>query len=174
MYTLNPDEKTTPVMIYSHDSLVRGEVITKEGVRVSSWLRTQGMPEFMYVLKAQVLFFGSGSIKNTTYSEIFVPTATVIGFHLLPPAADPLDYMEDEKNRILEPVTAHVGSFLFKGKLRISSQTGLYTSLESGRAVWLSLYDVEITNPYLPQMPAMHVNLILMNPKQVSFGVEAH
>jgi hypothetical protein len=173
MYTLTPEEKTTPVMIYTHDTLVRGEVITKENVRVSSWLRTQGMPEFMHVLKAQVLYFGSGSIKSTTYPEIYVSTATIIGFHLLPPAQDPLDYTEDEKNRILEPVTAHVGSFLFKGKLRISSQTGLSTSLESGRAVWLSIYEVEVTNPYLPQMPPMHVNLILMNPKQVNFAIEA-
>jgi len=32
MYTLKPDEKTTPVMVYTRQSVVRGEVVTKQSV----------------------------------------------------------------------------------------------------------------------------------------------
>ena len=58
MYVLRPDEKTTPVMIYTRDSLVRGEVVTKQSVlRVNIWLRTDGAPKYMHVLKPQVIVF---------------------------------------------------------------------------------------------------------------------
>jgi hypothetical protein len=172
MYALTPDEKATLVMIYTQDMFVRGEVVTKETVRLNAWLRTEGMPEYMHLLRPQVIFFGGGSIKSASYPEIYVPTATVIGFHIAPPNAEGVDYAEDEKNRAMEPVTALVGSFFFKGKLRISAQTGIGSSLEASRSQWLSIYEVEVTCPYLPQMPAMNVELIIMNPKQVSFALE--
>ena len=172
MYTLTADEKASMVMIYTQNSFVRGEVVTRQTVRINSWLRTQGMPEYIHLLRAQVLIFGSGSIKSLNYPEIYVPTATVIGFHLVPPLTDALDYSEDEKNRAMQAVTALVGTFVFKGKLRISSQTGIGPSLESSRLQWMSIYDVEVSNSYLPQMPTLSVPLILMNPKQISFGLE--
>jgi hypothetical protein len=43
MTDLSPDEKSTLVMIYTQNMLVRGEVVTRQGVRVSTWLRTQGV-----------------------------------------------------------------------------------------------------------------------------------
>lgn len=171
MTTLAPDEKSATVMVYTSDLLVRGEVITKTNIRVSTWLRTQGMPEYLHVLKPQVLVFGSGGIKTLAYQEIFVPTAMVLAFHLAPPAVDPMDYAEDEKNRALAQVIAHIGTFLFKGTLRVSAQTGLASSLEASRTAWLSIYQSEVTNPYLSQMPALQVPLALVNPKQISFAV---
>jgi hypothetical protein len=172
MYTLTPDEKASMVMIYTRDTFVRGEVVTRQTVRINSWLRTQGMPEYIHLLRPQVLIFGSNAIKSLSYAEIYVPTATVIGFHLVPPLTDDLDYEADEKNRAMQPVTVLVGSFHFKGKMRISSQTGIGPSLESSRLQWMSIYDVEVSNPYLPQMPVLTVPLILLNPKQVSFSLE--
>jgi len=172
MYTLTADEKATMVMVYTRDLFVRGEAVTKQSVRLNNWLRTEGMPEYIHLLRAQVIFLGGSAIKSASYPEIYVPTASVIGFHLAPPITDGVDYSEDEKNRAMLPVTALVGSFQFKGKLRISSQTGIGASLESSRSQWMSIYDVEVTNPNLPQMPVVSVPLILMNPKQVDFALE--
>ena len=42
--------------------------------------------------------------------------------------------------------------------------------LESAVVSWMSIYDVSITNPYLPQMPALQVPMVLVNPNHVSFG----
>jgi hypothetical protein len=172
MYTPTADEKTTTVMAYTQNLFVRGDAVTKQTVRINSWLRTQGMPEYIYMLRAQVLVLGGAAPKSLSYPEVYLPTATVIGFHLAPPASEPLDYAEDEKNRTMAPVVALVGTFLFKGKLRVSAQTGLGPSLESSRSQWASIYDVEVTNPNLPQMPALAVPLILINPRQVTFVTE--
>jgi hypothetical protein len=60
-----------------------------------------------------------------------------------------------------------------KGAIRISTQTEMGASLEVARVAWMSLYDVEITNPHL-QMPPMHVPMTLISPLHVAFGVTAH
>lgn len=171
MYILKPDEKTTPVMMYSADRLVRGEVVTKESVlRVNIWLRTDGAPKYMHVLKPQVLVFGGSPPKALSYSEIYFPTSQLIGFHTLPPTDEPLDYEATEANRMMQDVEVIVGTFLMKGKIRISTQTEMGTSLEMARVSWMSLYEAEITNTYLPQMPPLHVPMVLLNPFLVAFA----
>jgi hypothetical protein len=64
-----------------------------------------------------------------------------------------------------------VGTFVMKAKIRISTQAELTTSLETARATWMSVYDVWVTNPYLPQMPALQVPMMLVNPNHVAFGL---
>ncbi len=171
MYILRPDEKTTPVMLYTHDTLVRGEAVTKQNVlRLNIWLRTDGAPKYIHLLKAQALVFGGGATKTLSYSELYFPTLRVIGFHTLPPTEEPLDYDPDEANRVMEYVEVLLGTFVIKGKIRISTQTEAGVSLEFARVDWMSLYEVEITNPYLPQMPPLHVPMVLVNANHVALG----
>ncbi len=172
MYTLRPDEKTTPVMLYSQTSFVRGEVVTKQTVsRVNIWLRTDGAPKYMHLLKAQALVFGGNLVKAQSFSETYFPTSQLIAFHTLPPADEPLDYEAAEANRMMQDVEALVGTFMMKGKIRISTQSDIGSSLEMARIAWMSLYEVEIANPYLPQMPALHVPMVLVNPAHVAFAI---
>ncbi len=173
MYTLAAGEKATLVMAYTDTLLIRGEVVTTENIRVNTWLRTAGVPEFMHILRAQVLLFGAGSVKTLSYVELFLPVSKIIAFHPVLPADNAPDYDENEKNRVLVPVTGIAGTFICKSKLRISSLSGLSTSIEMAHNSWTSLYEVEISNPYLAQMPPMHIPMILINPKHVSLGLES-
>lgn len=171
MYILRPDEKTSLVMLYSMHSVVRGEAVVKQNVpRVNIWLRTDGAPRYIHILKPQVLVFGGGPVKTLTYSELYFPTSQVIAFHALPPTDEPLDYDPNEADRKMEPVDLLVGTFVMKGQIRISTHTEVDNTLESARVSWMSVYDVSITNPYLPQMPALQVPMVLANPSHVSFG----
>jgi hypothetical protein len=175
MYILRPDERTTPVMLYTKESVVRGEVVTKESVlRINIWLRTDGAPKYMHLLKPQVIVFGGTPVKALTYSEIYFPTAELIAFHTLPPADEPLDYDPDEINRMMESVDVIVGTFVMKGKIRISTQTEVGVSLEVARVSWMSIYDATIANPYLPQMPPIQAPMVLVNPNHVAYGVNDH
>ena len=173
MTNLSPDEKSTLVMTYTQNMLVRGEVVTRSGIRVSTWLRTQGVPEYIHLFKPTVLHFGSGVVKALTYTEVFVPVSTVIAFHLVPPVTEELDYAADETNRIMVPVTALPGTFQFKGYFRIATKATLSNSIELAHSDWSSIYNVDVTNPSMPQMQPIHVPMILMNPKQVSLAIEA-
>lgn len=172
MYVLRPDEKITPVMLYTHDTLVRGDAVSKQSVlRVNIWLRTDGAPKYIHVLKPQVIVFGGTPVKPLSFAEIYFPTSQMIGFHTLPPTDEPLDYDPNEANRVMQDVQVLMGSFVVKGKIRISAQTEVSTSLEVARITWMSIYDVEIANPYLPQMPPMRVPMMLVNPERVAFGL---
>ena len=172
MYILRPDEKTTPVMLYTMESVVRGEVITKENVqRINIWLRMDGVPKYMHLLRAQVVVFGGGPGKTLSYPEIYFPSGELIAFHPLPPTDEPLDYDPAEANRMMVDVDVMVATFVMKGKIRISAQTETGVSLESARVSWMSLYDAAITNPYLPQMPPLSAPLVLVNPAHIAFGI---
>ena len=170
MKPLASDEKIALVMVYTPNMLVRGEVIVKESLRVSIWLRTQGVPRYVHILKPQIILFGGESPKTLQYSEIFVPTVKVLAFHLAPPACEPLDYEEDEANRMMQPVDLVVGTFLMKAKLRISTQTDVATNLDISSTAWMSIYEAAVSNPYLPQF-SVQAPMLLVNPGGVSIGL---
>ena len=171
MYILRPDEKTSPAMLYSKHGVVRGEVVVKQNVqRLNIWLRTDGAPRYIHVLKPQALIFGGSPVKALTYSELYFPTSEVIAFHTLPPIEEPLDYDASEADRKMEAVELLVGTFVMKGNIRISTHTEVDTTLESARVSWMSVYDVWVSNPYLPQMPALQTAMVLVNPMHIAFG----
>jgi hypothetical protein len=172
MYILRPDEKTSLVMLYTMHNVVRGEAVVKQNVpRVNIWLRTDGVPRYIHILKPQVLVFGGSPVKSLTYSELYFPTSQVIAFHTLPPTEEALDYDATEADRRMEDVHLMVGTFVMNGKIRISTHTEVDTTLESARVSWISVYDVSISNPYLPQMPSLQVPMVLVNPNHVAFGM---
>lgn len=171
MDQLKPDEKNTPVMVYTRDQLIRGGVVTKQSIRVSIWLRTEGAPEYLHLLKPQVITFNTSPVRALNLSEIYVPTSQVLCFHLTPPEQDPMDYDETEKNRAMQPVLVLVGTFLLNGCLRVSTQVDMGTSITSNvRISWLSMYQTKVSNPNLPQIGEMPVPMLLVRPTQVSFG----
>jgi hypothetical protein len=168
--TLARDDKTTLVMIYTANSLIRGEAITKESIRVNIWLRTQSSPDYIHLLKASALVFGPGPVKQYNYAEYIVPTSEVLAFHLAPPAQETLDYAADEVNRTMEPVTALVGTFRFDGMMRLSTMSDIFTNLTVAHSQWMSLYNLEISNPFLSAMGVMKVPMTLVRPQHVLFG----
>jgi hypothetical protein len=173
MYILRPDEKTSLVMLYTMHNVVRGEAVVKQNVpRVNIWLRTDGVPRYIHILKPQVLVFGGSPVKSLTYSELYFPTSQVIAFHTLPPTEEALDYDATEADRRMEDVHIMVGTFIMNGKIRISTHTEVDTTLESARVSWISVYDVSISNSYLPQMPVLQVPMVLVNPDHVAFGID--
>ena len=171
MYTLASDEKASGMMVYTQNTLIRGEAVTKQSNRVSVWLRTAGAPEYIHLLNPQVINMSGNAIRKLSFSEMYVPAIQIIGFHLTPPACDPPDFDETEKNRKMQPITVLAGTFAFSGAIRISTQVDLGTSITSGRATWMSIYDVKISNPLLPQMGELQVPMLLVRPGQVGFAL---
>jgi hypothetical protein len=171
MYTLAPDEKVTAIMVYTHDALVRGELVTKAIARVNIWLRMQAQVHYVHIHKAQVLMFGGPLTKSFSYDELFVPISQVLGFHLVSQGEETLDYDPSEPNRTMHDVQLSLGSFSAKGKVRISTHADFATSIEVAHAGWLSVYDAEITTLFVPQFPAFHTPMMLVNPAFVTFGV---
>lgn len=170
MRELAPDERSSTVFIYTQSSLIRGDIILRESARVSIWLRTQGVPNFIHVFKANIIQMAGSPPRTYTKGEAFIPTSEVIGFHLAPPAHDPLDYDPAETNRRMQPVQALAGSFEIKSLLRISTATDIAAGLDVMNTTWMSLYDAEVTNPYVPQLN-LSVPMLLVRPNKVTIGL---
>ncbi|MBI2332558.1 MAG: hypothetical protein HYU84_10440 [Chloroflexi bacterium] len=170
MRTLLPDEKASTVFVYTESMLIRGDLILRENMRVSIWLRTQGVPNFLHLNNVQMIQLAGSPPKNFTKNEAFIPTPEIIGFHLAPPAHDPLDYDASESNRKMEPVHLLAGSFELTAKLRVSTSADFAASLDVMNASWMSLYEAEITNPHLPQLKVT-VPMLLVRPNKVTISL---
>lgn len=164
------DEKISTVMLYTPTMLVRGDLILRESIKVSIWLRTQGVPNFIHLLNAQIVQLASGAPKTYSKEEAFVPTPEVMAFHLAPPAHDPLDYDASEANRRMQLVQVLMGSFVMKANMRLSTATDVAASLDVMNAPWISLYEAEVTNPAIPQF-AVNVPMLLARPSKVMIGL---
>ncbi len=167
MYELKPNEKTTPVMLYTENTLIHGKVVTRDIVRVNIFLRTEGAPKYLHLLDGQIIRPGN-TVKSINFDQIHVPTDEIIGFHVAPGIEIELDYEESEANRRMVAMKVVLGSSLLICKIRISTQSDLENFLETSRSKWLSLYEASISNPYLPQMSAQ-VPMLLVRPERASF-----
>ena len=157
-------------MLYSRNKLIHGDFVTNKDVRVSIWPRAD-KPNYMHLWNAEVLFVTGRPPKSLNYAEMYFPTERIIGFHIAPPATEPLDYDAAVENRSLLTVDMILGAFMLKGKMRISTRTDFASMLEISHRTWISIYDADITSPFLPIMPTIHVPMILVSPAQVSFGL---
>ena len=164
------DEKITTVVAYSTEFMAWGSVVTKERIRVSTWLRTNAAPESVCLFNAMLLFPESANSRPMTFPEIHIPIVKIAAFHIMPPASDPIDYDANEINRKMDLVTAIVGSFRMDGKLRISQSTDLKKYLEISRENYTPLYEVTISHPSITQMNLPKVNYVLVRQNATAFA----
>ncbi len=108
--------------------------------------------------------------KPVHFYEIHLPLAKVNGFHLLPPAKDPLDYDPNEANRKMEPVTALVGHFKLDGCIRMAAKSDVKKFLEVSRETWMGLYDVAVSHPAIPQFKLSRVPYVLIRQAATTFA----
>jgi len=165
------EDKATTVLAYTESSLVLGEVLTKQSIRVSTWLRTQAIPQFLLFRNVNVLRLDvGGENKPLTFNHFHLPSSMVIAFHIKPPDSDPLDYDPDEPMRKMEPITALVGWFRFDGFIRMSTHTELGNYLDVSKDIFTTLYDVDITQPMSPSSGVLHVPFVLVRTTSTAFS----
>lgn len=169
-YTLEAGEKTTPVMVYTQNLLIWGDVVTKEAIRVGIWLRTSAIPSYILIYGVRIVSFSSGSpTKPQLFSELHLPSSQIIAFHIKPPAHDPLDYDTNEPMRKMQSTTALVGAFRFDGYLRMSTHTTLGRFLDVAKEAFVGMYDVDITQPSSTATGAMKVPYAVLRQDSVMF-----
>lgn len=172
-YTLGPDEKAAAVMVYLPTAVCWGEVVVKELIRVSTWLRTNSAPNYLCLYGAKFMNTSSSTPRPISFPTLEVNVSTVMAYHLIPPAQDPLDYDPSEPNRKMEPVTALVGSFRLDGSIRIASISNLARFLEVTKEMFTALYDVDISSPGIQGLGVMKVPFVLVRQANTIFASRA-
>ncbi len=169
-YTVGPEEKETLLLVYTPNFFARGVVVTRQILRVSTWMRTQAAPDYIRLYNAQLLFMNSTPLQSIAMTECYIPAPQVIAYHIAPPNSEPPDYDPTEPNRKMEPITAQLNMFRFNGHLRLSGQNYLGKFMETAREMFFSLYDVEITNPLIPNMGTMKVPYVALRTNSIIFS----
>ena len=150
-YTLNADEKVTPVMVYTANEMSWGEVVTKQKIRVGAWLLTDMAPAYVRLFLAQHLMLSDDAPNRPLrFTQLFIPIEQVIGFHVMPSVKEPLYYDPNMPNRKMEAVTVFSGLFQFKGYLFMSTKSTVDQFLDVSRENFIQLFNVEITHPKMP------------------------
>ena len=169
-YHLEIEERVTAVMAYTQDLLVWGDVITKQAIRVSTWLRTPAIPKYILFHNAQAMDFGTPNPKPQFFPELHLPSSLVIAFHIKPPDHDPVDHDPTEGARRMAPVTALVGHFRFDGFIRMSTQTSLDRFLDVSKEAFSAMYDIEITQPSFPALGVIRAPYTLLRGDSVMYS----
>uniref|UniRef100_A0A7C4PGZ5 Uncharacterized protein n=1 Tax=Anaerolinea thermolimosa TaxID=229919 RepID=A0A7C4PGZ5_9CHLR len=165
------DEKSEKIMVYTSTSLYWGEVVVKEVIRVSTWLRTNAAPDRITLYNASgIITTTAVNAKPFHYGELNIPVSQIHAYHLMPPARDPIDFDPTEPNRRMESVTALVSTFMFKGSLRLSANADLKKYLEVTRESFTAIYDAEITNGVIPSLGPISVPFVLVRQDTTTFA----
>jgi hypothetical protein len=171
-YHLASDEKLTTMMFYTPLALYRGEAVMKSNIRASLWMRTPASPEYVHILRAQVINLAGGAVKPLHFPEFFLAASNIVAYHVAAPSQpDGYDFDETEVNRVFEAATAVIGNFIFNGSVRITATNTAHNAIFANRSTWVSLYHVEIANPIFPQMGVVKVPLVLLRASATNFGI---
>jgi hypothetical protein len=170
-YPLEPDEKMVPIMIYTTQRLIWGQLIIKEVIRVSTWLQTDMAPKYINLSDGQVLFWGTANaVKPIKLKELSVETKQIIAYHILPPADEGPYFDPDEPNRKMESITALVGVFRFDCALRLAEQSNLKTYLSVQKGVFLPVYDALMSSPLIPSITGVQSPFVLIRQEAALFS----
>jgi hypothetical protein len=169
-YTLASDEKVNQVMVYTNSAMFWGEVVTKQIIRVSTWLRTNTAPDRICIYNARAIYtFGGAQVRPMQFSELYIATSQINLFHLKPPTKDPLDYDPTEPNRRMQPVSILISNFRVDGNLRLASKTSLGKSLEVTRESFSAVYDAQISSSLITSFGNLAVPYVLVRQEAAVF-----
>jgi len=151
-------------------SLLLGELVTRKAVRVSTWLRTLGLPDYAGLYNVTMLrFLGTGEPQVLRFPAVYFAMVRVIALHLAPPGTEPMDYDPTEQNRKLEPVTALSGPFRFEGSLRMPAHMTMAKQMELLRDSFTMLYNVSVSSAYQP-MSVVQSSMVMVRPNAFAFA----
>ena len=170
--SLRSGETSTAMMFYTANSLIWGNLIHHEEILPSRILVGITIPEFVSIYQAKILFTQQNFIsKPIPHSEIHIPSNKIIGYHLMPPQIDQIDYDKTEPNRKMEPIAAYLGAFTLRGLIRISEVTTVKSNLEVLKAEFITLYDLEICHSHKTEMSAIRTNMGYFRIRENIFAV---
>ncbi len=87
-YNLGEDDKAVQLMVYVSYGIFWGIVVTKERVRLSTWLRGQAAPDNIRLLDSKsIITTAGGQPITTSFAESIIPAGLVKCLSHSPPSA---------------------------------------------------------------------------------------
>ena len=140
-YTLAPDEKATQVMIGTTDTLMWGDLVTKQAVRMSAYLNTLA-EDYVPLRDAKILFLApKEQMSPVERSLVHVRQEEILLFFVM---HDEEPLPEETQTRRYEPVEAIVSSFQIEGTILKAPISNLQNMLLVSKATYLPIYSATV------------------------------
>lgn len=171
-YNLAEDEKAVQLMAYLSYGIFWGTVVTKNRVRLSTWLRGQAAPDNIRLMDSKSIITTAGGQPITTnFAESIIPVELVNAYHILPPMQEPMDFDPSEPNRKIIPAVLTMGTFLCKCKVRIATMQTLDRFIEVTHEDFTSVYDADISCPIMPSLGNLKIPLMQVRKNVTVFSL---
>jgi hypothetical protein len=146
-YALEPGQKATQVMIGTPDTLIWGDLITRDQTRISAFLNTLA-EEFVPLADAKVLFLAPvQQVPPIQKSRVHVKLEEVLFFYSMG-ESEPLP--EQSETRRLEPIEVFVSSYRIEGMILKSPIADLHTMLLVAKEMYTPVYKATIRHVAKP------------------------
>lgn len=146
-YTLEADQKATQVIIGTADTLIWGDLVTKEHVNIGAFLNTLA-EDFVPVHDVRILFLApKEQVPPIERPLLFVKLEEILLF-FSPGEADPLP--EETETRRYEPVEILAGSFFVEGQLLKSPIATMQNLLLVSKDAYMDFYGATIRHVAKP------------------------
>ena len=140
-YTLAPDEKATQVMIGTTETLMWGNLVTKEAVRMSAYLNTLA-DDFVPLHDAKVLFLAPKEQRAPVErSSVHIRQEEILLFFVM---HDEEPLPEETPTRRYEPVEVITGSFQIEGSLLKAPISDVQNMLLVSKATYMPIYSATV------------------------------
>ena len=171
-YNLAEDDKAVQLMVYVSYGIFWGTVVTKNRVRLSTWLRGQAAPDNIRLMDSKSIITTAGGQPITTnFTETIIPVGMVNAYHILPPVQEPMDFDPSEPNRKFIPAVLTMGTFLCKCKVRISTLQTLDGFIEVTHEDFTTVYDAVISCPVMPSLGNLNIPLMQVRKNGTVFSL---
>lgn len=155
-YTLEPGQKATQVMIGTPDTLIWGDLVTREKTRISAYLNTLA-EEFVPLSDAKVLFLAPAQqVPPVQKPKVHVKLEEILFFYGM---AEPEPLPEQSETRRLDPVEIFVGSYRLEGLILKSPIADLHTMLLVSKEAYMPVYKVTIRHVAKPWLGTFTTDL---------------
>ena len=156
-YTLEADQKATPVMVGTADMLLWGDLITREQARVSAFLNTLA-EEFVPLSDANILFLAlAQQAAPVRKPRVYIKLEEILFFCAMG-QQEPLP--EQSETRRLEPVEVFVGSYRIEASILKSPIAEMHTMLLVAKEAYTPLHKATIRHVAKPWLGAISTDLV--------------
>ena len=156
-YTLEPGQKATPVMVGTPDTLIWGDLITRQQTRISAFLNTLA-EDFVPLSDCKVLFLAPvQQVAPVFKSRVHIKLEEILFFYGMG-EAEPLP--EESETRRLEPVEVFVASYRIEGMILKSPIADLHTMLLVAKEAYTPVYKATIRHVAKPWLGAFTTDLV--------------
>lgn len=156
-YTLESDQKATPVVIGTADALIWGDLITKAHVNIGAFLNTLA-EAFVPVHDVRILFLApKEQVPPLERPLLFVKLEEILLF-FSPTDVDPLP--EESETRRYEPVEILIGSFVVEAQLLKSPIATMQNLLLVSKDKYMDFYKGTIRHVAKPWLGSFASNRV--------------